>query len=275
MNDNRKAALRQALERENTRTLDEKLREELESEAPDGDKVRLILRILKERDGEPYREYAPETEAAWETYLERTSGGRRKGSRMGGWLLRAAAAAAVICVILLAVPQRVAAESFFERLMRWTDSIFELFSPGEEKNDPEYEFRTDNPGLQRVYDAVTELDITVPVVPMWIPDGYELVDCKVDETRAKVSVTSVFSGESKDLLIQIVSYSEMKSNEYYKDEAKIETIEIGGMAHNIMRNEDAWAVVWIKDNIECFIRIDCREDVLHRILTSIYTMEDE
>lgn len=274
MNDNRKAALRQALERENTRTLDEKLREELESEAPDGDKVRLILRILKERDGETNREYAPETEAAWETYLERTSGGRRKGSRGGGWLLRAAAAAAVICVILLAVPQRVAAESFFERLMRWTDSIFELFSPGEEKNDPEYEFRTDNPGLQQVYDAVTALGITVPVVPMWIPDGYELVDCKVDETRTKTRVSAEFTNKDDDVIFELTVYSENVSNEYYKDILPVQTVELYGITHNILRNDDVWVTICARDNLECFIYIDCHEDVLYEVLRSIYVMEE-
>ena len=49
--------------------------------------------------------------------------------------------------------------------------------------------------------------------------------------------------------------------------------EAAGIDHFIVKNTDAWVVVWTKDNIECSISVDCQEDELDRILRSIYTKE--
>lgn len=272
MSDNRAAALRQELERYDVQMLEEMLRQELENADPDGGKVRAILHILKIRDGEGSPEYGPETAAAWEAYRDQIPENRPRVK--ASWFYRAVAAAAAVCLILLAIPQNVAAESFFERLMRWTDSIFELFSPGEENDAPEYEFRTEHPGLQQVYDAVTGLGITDPVVPMWIPDEYELVECKITDNPSRKGVVASFGSVSVNMVFKVETYSQTASNEYYKDRTSVEAVEMSGVTHNVMRNDDSWVVVWVRENIECFIRIDCREDVLREILRSIYVMEE-
>ena len=59
--------------------------------------------------------------------------------------------------------------------------MFAFFSPDEPTQAiEEYEFRTEHPGLQEVYDAVAGLGVTEPVVPMWIPEGYTLFMCRTD-----------------------------------------------------------------------------------------------
>ena len=62
--------------------------------------------------------------------------------------------------------------------------------------------------------------------------------------------------------------------EYYKDETHVTEIEIDGQKHNILRNEDLWVVVWLREEIECSINVNCQEDVLYRILESIYILEE-
>ena len=255
MNENT-AALRRTLEQYDTPKLDGMLRQALEKEPPDGPMVRAILRVLREREGNT------------------VPAAGRKTPGAGVWLGRAAAVAAVVFLLLLAVPQPVAAETFFERLMRWTDSIFELFSPGEERAEPEYEFRTDNPGLQRIYDAVTDLGITAPVVPMWIPEEYELVKCKLSDTPTYAGILAEFASAQGSLLIKIDLNFDNVAYEYYKDDAQVEIVEMAGTDHCIMYNDGLWVVVWTRDNIKGFIRVDCQEDVLSEILRSIYVMEE-
>ena len=51
----------------------------------------------------------------------------------------------------------------------------------ERNEQPEYVFETDHPGLQQIYDAVVEMGVTEPVVPMWVPEGYDLVEYKAED----------------------------------------------------------------------------------------------
>ena len=64
------------------------------------------------------------------------------------------------------------------------------------------------------------------------------------------------------------------TNEYHKDKSVVDIQEKNGTVFNIMHNNDIWVVTWVKDNVECSIFVDCQEDVLNRILESIYVMEE-
>ena len=273
MPDNRITNLRSTLEQMETGQLDNMLRSELAKEQPDAQAVQVILGILREREKDYPLEMDPGTAQAWQDYIEKT--GSKDKSPASGVVLKAASIALILAVLLLSVPQHVEAETLWERLTRWTDSVFELFSPGDRSAAPaEYVFRTDHPGLQQVYDAVVEMGITDPVVPMWLPEGYELVECKVVSSPSKTSIISIYSFEEKTTSIIISIYSKNISKEYYKDEATVQVKEISGTKHNILQNNDLWVVVWEKSNIECSISIDCQEDILFRILQSIYTVEE-
>ena len=184
--------LRGVIEQMSTEQLDEMLQHELEKESVDESAVHLIMEVLEKRDQDIPVEINPQIAAAWEKYQTRASVQSRVKFSFRSWPVRIAAAVAVVIALALAMPQSAEAEGFWERLSRWTDSIFEFFAPGDEVVAQEYVFKTDNPGLQQVYDAVTALGITDPVVPMWLPEGYELLQCEVTETPSKSFVHSRF-----------------------------------------------------------------------------------
>lgn len=274
MSDNKIMDLQSMLEQMETVQLDEMLRSELQKEQPDAYAVQLILAVLQEREKGYPVEIDPGIEQAWQEYIGKTSG-KAKGP-VRSVLLKVASFAVILAVLFLAMPQQVEAESIWERLIRWTDSVFELFSPDDRSAEAaEYVFQTDNPGLRQVYDAVVELGVTDPVVPMWLPEGYELVECKKSISPAKTYIFATFENGNSPIVIKIDLYKTSISNEYYKDKTSIDVVEMAGTIHNIMMNNDTWVVVWIRDNIECSISIDCQEDMLYQILRSIYTMEDE
>ena len=270
--------LRESLEQMPTQRLDEMLRAELKREPVSREFVRLILSILEERESDYPMESGAEVEAAWEKYqahMDSRDDAIPKPTRKSSRLLKAASIVAVICVLFAAIPQKAEAETFFEMLARWTDCIFEFFSSGTgESVQLQYAFETDNPGLQEVYDILTELGVTDPVVPMWIPEGYELAECETYNTPTKTGVTARFSTDDRELVFAIDIFDSEVSHEYYKDETPVEKHEKNGIVHNIMRNTDRWVVIWTKDNLECSLAIDCQEDILHKIIESIYVMED-
>lgn len=279
MRENDMTSMREKLEQMDTGQLDELLNRELERESPDGDRVRTILGILWEREKDLPVSITPGMRKAWEKYRRKTAGteeGKHRTGRLRTWVLRAASAAAVLAVLIFAFPQKAEADSLFEKIANLTGSIVEFFSPGmANDNEKTYIFQTDNPGLQQVYDAVTALGVTDPVVPMWLPEGYELVECKTVETTHKNSIVANFRNDFDGVALKCAVYDIDISHEYHWDGEEVEKYERAGIKHSVIRNNDRWAVIWFTDKTECSLTIDCQEDTLYRILDSIYVMEDE
>ena len=269
--------LRERLEQLSTQHLDRMLQEELRRRPIDDDAVRMIMGVLKEREKDYPLERSAETEAAWEDYRRNIQRVSVRPPGKVNRVIKAASVAAILVALYLAVPQKAEAQSFFTRLVRWTDSFFELFNPDQsEDSHAEYIFKAEHPGLQKVHDVLTELGVTGPAVPMWLPEEYELVECKVTQSPTKMGLTAEFTAfDSNNMVFSVDIYSQNVSYEYYKDSSQVETLEIDGISHNIMRNNETWIAVWTKDNLECSIFIDCQEDTLHNILSSIYMMEDQ
>lgn len=269
------AALRETLEQMETQQLDDLLLEELRKETPNGELIRLISSILKERDKKIVPEIDANIQQAWERYQNKTQTVHKKPRHMNSLLLKAASLILVLLTLMVLMPQEAKAMNFFERFIAWTEDVFSLISPAEAKEQKEeYVFRTDNPGLQEVYDKVTELGVTVPVVPMWLPEGYELVEIKIQSTPTNTFLSAKFSKETSKIIYQINLYSDNVTRKFYKDEANIRTEEKNGIKHTIMDNDNLLVVVWTVEKIECTIVLDCPEDILNRILESIYTMEE-
>lgn len=184
--------------------------------------------------------------------------------------------AAVLCVIMLMGTLTANAESFYDLLVRWTDSVMEFLVPSSRKpNETVYEFKTENAGLQEVYEAVLELGITDPVVPMWLPEGFELSECKIIKTSRKSSILAYFIDGANHFVLQVDIFISGASRSYHKNDVSALTREINGITHTILQNEGRWTVVWTVENAECFVGIECQEEILYKILESIYEMEDD
>lgn len=269
------AVLRATLEGMETPQLDNMLLEELRKSSPNGELIRLISNVLKARDLDVVPEVDDNIQQAWIRYQSKEIPVHKKSKRASNWLVKAAVVILVLFAVAVAIPQEAKAMNLFERFMAWTEDVFSLISPSEPKSRAaEYVFRTDNPGLQEVYDKVTELGVTVPVVPMWLPEGYELVECEVDNTPMKKYLSARFFNGNTAVIYQLNVYSDNVSKKYYIDERQIRIEEKDGIKHSIINNQKLLVAVWTRDNVECTISIDCHEDILNRVLESIYTMED-
>ena len=276
---NNVSSAREMFEQLSTEKLDELLDAELHRETPDENAICMIFSILRERDKDRFREVTPQVQAAWEKYQDKMEDLDRKETQprqIRNWVVRAASIAAVLAVFLMAViPQQADAESFWEVLQRWTAEIVEFFSPTDNEHRlAEYEFVTDNPGLQQVYDAVVELGVTDPVVPMWLPEVGEAIECSIVETPVKTGVVAALPYGDSFVVYKLDLYNADVAHTYHGDGTEIIEYIQDETTFNIMRNNEAWVVFWTKDNIECSIAIDCQEDDLYKILKSIYTMED-
>lgn len=269
-----KTGLRGALEEMPAEELRAMLQAELGREEPDPDSVRLILNVLEDRESEKFQNPTPENNAAWELYQQRMKGLRKNQAGKWPWAIRAASLILVIGLLFAIVPQKAEAETFWEMLHRMSDTVIEFFSREDRFRTQEYVFRTNNPGLQKVYDAVVELGITEPVVPSWLPDNPELVELKTKISPMNSSVCATFLNCEDQIVYKLTVYEGEPAHQYFRDEAYFDSYERNGADYNITRNNDRWSVIWTKDNIECHITLDCQEETLRRILKSIYVMEE-
>lgn len=271
---NRAASLGGLLEQMSTEDLRALLNRELHTEPVNEDAIRLIRSVLRKRSENMAVTISPELERAWEKYQRDTEAiwqeSRRKRRRRS-WLIRGAAAAAVLAVLVVPiVPQQAGAESLWQTLTRWTAQVVEFFGPSDnEDRIVEYVFQTDHPGLQQVYDTVVEMGITEPVVPMWLPVGYELVEFRKDEYPSKTKLYSRFTHNERDLIFNIEKYKTEVSRKFQRDETYVGEFENNGVTYQIFRNLDQTVVVWEQNCVECSMFADCQEEVLQEILKSI------
>lgn len=265
---------REALRHISTRDLDAILQEELENVPVDQGNVKIILGELKAREDDSPVKCGVESGRSWIRYLSYLKNDERSERRKSGHLVKGVAAALLAVVLLMWLPQEAAAKGFFERISRWTDEFLELFSPGEvNENQYEYVFTTDNPGLQKVHDAVVEMGVTGPAVPMWLPEGYELVELKRETFRANEILNAGFSDGKNEIRWQVVIYNSDITRKMYKTEKNVEEYEFMGSVFQIIENKDTRLVFWPQEYYELFFMVDCPEEVIHQIIHSIFIEE--
>ena len=267
------SSLRKALAQMGTQQLDELLQAELQKDAPDKETVLTIMDILQEREKADPVELNSNICNAWADFQDSCGADQAKHSaNKRSWIIRAAAIAAVVCVLIMTVPQAVGAERVFDVLARWTERVFTFFS---QVGEPvEYTFQTDHPGLQEIYDVVTEAGITQPVVPTWVPEGFELTEIKTFQFRDKRKIyASMHSGKST-IVLSYTYYIKDTAAEYSKDIVPLKVYEWKGIPHHLISNDDTLTITWNTERLESFISSDCQEEVLVNVVDSIYLMED-
>lgn len=262
--------LRRELETISTEQLRAMLHAETEKEVPDDDLVLLILHILEDWEPDELVPASAKEEAAWKLFRKRVRARKRKPLLLGKSLAHAAVLLLVVGLLIVAIPQQAEADSWWDRLTKWTDEFFGFFREEDTFVVEAYEFQTDNPGLQQVYDAVVEIGVTIPVVPTWLPEGYELAECITVAMPVKQYVYARFLNSGKEYVLKINVLNGETAKDYFKNDVSVEKLEKGGMVHSLVQNMELWTVSWTRDNIECAFTIGCQKDVLHEIIASIY-----
>jgi len=251
------------------------LRLELEKNRPDGSSVRSMLRIVRKRDAEKPQEIPAAVEAVWREFEEKAEKEidtpKTYKHRVTWRAGKVIAIAAVLCIVVLAVPCAFGSENIAQLVAYWTDDIFRFIRPGETTQAPrEYVFQTDHPGLQEIYDTVLALGVTDPVVPMWVPDEYELTELKVTELNEKTKLfASLYNGGSK--IVFLIHIGEIQEKPWHeKDDKIVAEREVNRITHYIVKNNEEYGVIWFRDGVECSISTNEEMNTLMDVLDSVY-----
>jgi hypothetical protein len=181
-----------------------------------------------------------------------------------------AAVAAAICVLVAVVPGKAGADDLMSVLFRVTQSVLQFFSPEDRPDDLQaYVFETDNPDLQRLHDEVTQLGVTDPVVPMWLPEGSTMTELKVTPVDDITKVYAEFHNGEK---MTVISYkiSPLITTTQYERRDTTNSFEAAGIGHTIVENSVSCTAAWTREGIECQIVVDSDREELQKIIRSIY-----
>lgn len=253
-----------------TEKLDQILQAELRKEHPNEEVVLPILQTLEERERGSLAENLPEDLTKLHTLSEHNTSSKQSILRRR-WISGIAAVAAVACVIVMAFPRTVGAESFWDVLFRWTSTIFEFVDLDQDTTYPNNQstFATDYPGLQQLYDKVSELGVTEPVVPTWLPDGFVLSELKGFSMSDGDKLYGRFHNGRNNISITYRISSDI-ATKFEKEDTSVEVYDYGDVRHFILENDENISVTWSVDGVECSILTDMPKDDLYNVIKSIY-----
>ena len=256
-----------------TEELDQVLQAELVKEHPNEEVVLPILRELEEREKDIPVETTPEVLEILEK-LSKHNTSSKQSIHKRKWLAGIAAAAAIVCIVIMSISPTAQAESLFDVLVRWTSSIFEFIDPDKNESYPiaNRDFTTDNPGLQQLYDKVTELGATESVVPTWLPEGFVLVKLKETPVAGGTRVLCKFENSTNDISFTYRISTDI-SPKVEKEETSVEVFEAGKVSHFIVENDDTLSVTWTVDGLDCVMNANVSKEHIYSIIKSIYRSE--
>lgn len=238
--------------------------------------VRLLLTQLQSRGIAPQFADDEAVEVACEKF-QKDMGILRKPSQKRwhpSWAVKAASVVLVLSLLVFGLPATTQANNIQEILTWWSDSAFRFFAPGKQVSTQTYMYQTDNLGLQQVYEAVTELGVTEPIVPSWIPEELKLSKLKAVQMQGDYFIDTCFEMEGKSMLFTIIVHNEEASFQHEKDDEYVVVYNTADQQHYILSNFETWTITWMTNGIECTIITDCPEEDVYRIINSIYTLED-
>lgn len=259
-----------------TERLSQMLNQELDKAQKDDALVLALLQILEDR-----LEERPICDSgdAWQTFQDRyhtpiTPEPRACKKLSLRWISGLAAAIAVFFLVAFGIPKATGHDNFIEMVVSWTDDFFYLSHPDRPPVQNEYAFKTDNPGLQQVYDTVIEMGITDPVVPMWIPDGYELVEIKDINICGGNKLVALFKNGSSRIIMHFEATGDPEDSNCPKDDSDAEIIELGGVTVSVLFNEGYTVALWSMNNIECVVMTTEDKETTIRIMKSIFVEDN-
>lgn len=189
-------------------------------------------------------------------------------------LVKAASFVLVLGILFFALPSVTKAGKVQNVLGWWSDSVFQFIRPGQKPNIEEYVFKTDHPGLQEIYNTVTGLGITQPIVPRKLSKTYELTELKTDQIFENKFVCARLASEDHVILFSVVLQSGQISLQHEKTTENVSVWDLSSIEHYVISNTKELIVTWVVDNIECTVTTDCPKEDVYRLIKSIYTSED-
>ena len=120
-------------------------------------------------------------------------------------------------------------------------------------------------------EALDSIGAPSHMIPLWLPDGYELVRSDPTIISPLISYTFSFSNANQQwIIIQFSSYNYGNAHSYSIDEGSPDIYTVDSIDHSILTNMDSYGAVWWDGDCECFIYGYENRDELIKTIDSLY-----
>lgn len=187
---------------------------------------------------------------------------------MARWMRRMTAAAAVVVMIFAGT---MTANAFginiWQAFVQWTEETFHF--RGSSDQEPSAPEKENNQDFQSLQEALDLYKITTPLVPKWIPQGYELHSVKVDASPIQESFWAIYLKDDQMLKVQIKQYLDGDPEQIEQSGTLLEEYESGGIIYYLFEDDPMLQAVWTNENFECYISGELTIDEMKQIVDSI------
>lgn len=204
----------------------------------------------------------------------------RRPSHLRKWSVRGMLAAAALAILLLSVSVAAAASGhgLWELLARWTDESMGIapghIVPAEEDAIRIPQEDTEYASLQ---EAVADCGLARPMVPQWLPEGFEQVELVVDTGFPDALIfQAAYQQEEKAIVVFVEVFLPRKGENdrsygnFQKDEGDPIPYVAGGVTHLLSTNAGRPVALWTNGPAQGAVSGDITMDELKQIIDSIY-----
>ncbi|MGN1031099.1 MAG: DUF4367 domain-containing protein [Butyricicoccaceae bacterium] len=181
------------------------------------------------------------------------------------------AAAVLIVVFGSSIATQAWGHPLWDTIAQWTSETFGFVSDRDTASA-----ETDEPALQEngqygsLQEALAADGITEPLVPTWIPQGYQLDAVEVVPVEPNTCYTAIYGSDEEHLVISIRHVVDGSKSTFEKDGDSVEIYEENGIRHYIFGNLEAVGAVWFHGANECCIEGTVSRDEIKEMIQSIY-----
>ena len=189
-----------------------------------------------------------------------------KANRIAFRWVRALVATAAIFVIVIfgSVTARAFGFDIWEAIVQWTQETFHF---GNWSDSPDEGNKLPYASLQ---EALEKGDITVPLVPTWVPEDYELTDISVEHNPLKEKYRAVYTKEEQVLRITVQDYLKEKPIYVEQSDGLVEKYTVSGITYYLFSDiNNLVKAVWINGSYECNIMGNVTIEELKKMIDSI------
>ena len=187
----------------------------------------------------------------------------KKRNSLPRWLRGLTAAAAVLAILLLGtVTAKALGFNIWEAVVKWTQETFHFGEWGSSNAD-------NNLPYASLQEALEKSEITTLLAPTWIPNGFDLVDIRVEQTPLQKKYAAKYICGEHVLRVTVQDYLDGVPVYVEQSEGLVEEYEVSGVTYYFFANNKQVRATWLNGSYECDISGDVTIEELKKMIDSI------
>lgn len=216
---------------------------------------------------EAFHKYYEEDEVPSKT--EREPVVRKKNSTTPNWIKRLVAAAAIIVLIFSgSITAKAFGFDLWEIIVKWTQETFH-FGYVSTTNEPSEPMKDNSLIFNGLNAALETYEVNIPLVPSWIPEGYEEDSVKTFDTPKQRQFFGKYRCGENIIKVWIEDYLDSEPLQIEQSETTVEIYEHAGIKYYIFRDNDQYRAAWVRDSYACYISGPISVDEIKQMIDSI------